>query len=392
MNDRNKEEIIAINKRNVQLKFIVGITGSGKATMANKIEQEFGMQHISTSILVREESKKDTILGKSIKDYIGKGGLIPTDIIISLLLKTIVNTQGSTFLISGFPRTLDQALFIEKEIQEISYILNFDVNEDVAIKKIKNKYKDMSDSAIELTINEYKVNTVPFINFYRRFGIVRDINADQNINIVYNSVKEALLPEIYCVLGKRYSGKSTISKLLEERMNFKHLCFNSFLARPEIKKRINDDEWVMNNFLNLLRQESNRKVLIENFPLTENQYKLFIKNGKPIKKVFVFNTEDHIASERMMQLSKESPNFVGCTKLKEDLDAWKISNPTSFLKKVPGLIKEFDLNNHLTLDFNEIVNQIKPKVLIFGGDACDKKNSLINHFIEKGFSLINVIF
>lgn len=392
MNVQNKEDINALKKRNVKLKFLVGLTGSGKATQAIKVQQEFGITHICTTDLVKEESQKNTTIGTTLKDHMSKGTLIPTEIIAYILLRKLVNTEGKTFLISGFPRTLDQALYIEKHLQEVNFILYFNLPENKAPQRIKEKYKNnIKDDAVEKRINEFKTNTIPMINFYRRFGVIRDINAEGNVNQVYRSVKESLLPEIYCIIGKRYSGKSTIAKALAERLGMNYICFEDFLKTPNIQKRASDDEYIIKNFLDLLREENSRRVIIEDFPRTENQYKLFIKNGKNISKVYKLNAEDYIVSERMMSLGKNHPNYVGCTKLKEELDAYQSYNVSMFLKNTPDLVKEFDVNNYFKLDYQELLNQIKPKVLLVGGPDSDIKQKLIDTFIqEKGYHLLNV--
>ena len=93
-----------------------------------------------------------------------------------------------------------------------------------------------------------------------------------------------------------------------------------------------------------------------------------------------------------MKLGKDHENYLGCSKLKEELDKYKTFNCKMFLNTVPGLIKEFDVNNYLHLDLEDVINQIKPKILMFGGDN-EMKNSLINHYIEKeNYALIDVSF
>jgi adenylate kinase len=393
MNTQNKEDILALKKRQVKLKFLVGVTGAGKSTHALKLQQEFDIIWISTSDIVKEESKKNNSVAKTLNDCISKGNLVPAEIILTLLLRKLVNTKGKIFIITGFPRTLDQAIYIEKNLQEICFFLNFSLPEDMVNKRILSRYQgNISEDTIEKIINEYKSFTLPMINFYRRFGIVRDINGKGEMNEVYRKIKENLIPEIYCINGKKYSGKSTISKAFEKRINMKHINFSEFLERPIIKKRINEDEYVIDHFIEYLKTINSRRVIIEDFPKTESQYKLFVKSGKEIKKVYILNTEDFIISERMMKLGKDHENYLGCSKLKEELDKYKTFNCKMFLNTVPGLIKEFDVNNYLHLDLEDVINQIKPKILMFGGDN-EMKNSLINHYIEKeNYALIDVSF
>ena len=95
--------------------------------------------------------------------------------------------------------------------------------------------KDDSDEKI---INErikiFKEESLPAINFYQKYGIVKDINSNFDVNTCYATVVENLLPEVYCVIGKRYSGKSSVCKFLEKRINGKVIDFNEFLKDKNI--------------------------------------------------------------------------------------------------------------------------------------------------------------
>ena len=63
---------------------------------------------------------------------------------------------------------------------------------------------------------------------------MKDINSNFDVNTCYATVVENLLPEVYCVIGKRYSGKSSVCKFLEKRINGKVIDFNEFLKDKNI--------------------------------------------------------------------------------------------------------------------------------------------------------------
>ncbi|MDL2278871.1 nucleoside monophosphate kinase, partial [Parabacteroides sp. OttesenSCG-928-G07] len=67
---------------------IFGAPGSGKGTQSERIIEEFGLDHISTGEVLREEIKNETDLGIIAKGYIERGQLVPDELIIDILAKT----------------------------------------------------------------------------------------------------------------------------------------------------------------------------------------------------------------------------------------------------------------------------------------------------------------
>ena len=172
--------------------------------------------------------------------FSSKGQLVPFDIITRILVKAILTKSGSNFLIDGFPRSLEQALYLDKHVKDMKIILNVFADDEILRKRLMNRAnllgrKDDSDEKI---INErikiFKEESLPAINFYQKYGIVKDINSNFDVNTCYATVVENLLPEVYCVIGKRYSGKSSVCKFLEKRINGKVIDFNEFLKDKNI--------------------------------------------------------------------------------------------------------------------------------------------------------------
>ena len=90
---------------------IFGAPGSGKGTQSDLLIKEYGLGHISTGDVLRQEIKKETELGKTAKQYIDKGQLIPDSLMIDILAK-VYDSFGTTHqgvIFDGFPRTIPQA-------------------------------------------------------------------------------------------------------------------------------------------------------------------------------------------------------------------------------------------------------------------------------------------
>ena len=76
--------VIEIRMKNI---VIFGAPGSGKGTQSDLMIEHYGLGHISTGDVLRNEIKNGTELGKTAQSYIDKGNLIPDELMISILAK-----------------------------------------------------------------------------------------------------------------------------------------------------------------------------------------------------------------------------------------------------------------------------------------------------------------
>ena len=85
------------------------------------------------------------------------------------------------------------------------------------------------EADIARKFNQFKELTEPVIELYSKFGKVRTIDTSGHVNQVYGETKSALLPEIYCFIGPKASGKTAVGTKLAEKTNMEVLNFHSFL-------------------------------------------------------------------------------------------------------------------------------------------------------------------
>jgi len=89
---------------------LFGPPGSGKGTQSEKVIEKYGLVHISTGDILREEVAAQTDLGKQAKEIMDKGELVSDKIVIGMIRKKLEENQGgSGFIFDGFPRTVNQA-------------------------------------------------------------------------------------------------------------------------------------------------------------------------------------------------------------------------------------------------------------------------------------------
>ena len=95
---------------------IFGAPGSGKGTQSDKLIDKYGLNHISTGDVLRNEIKNGTELGKTAKNYIDKGQLIPDELMVDILA-SVYDSFGKDHkgvIFDGFPRTIAQAEALKK--------------------------------------------------------------------------------------------------------------------------------------------------------------------------------------------------------------------------------------------------------------------------------------
>jgi len=291
---------------------------------------------------------------------------------------------------------LDQALYIERFIKEIKIIINFENSVETSIKreKILGK-KDLDEELFRRNFTQYKDSVIPIIDFYQKYGVIRTINSDLSENEIYGTLKENLFPEIYCLVGKKYSGKTEISKVLSERTGMKIIDFMEFLKEPLIAKKANDDEYVIKQFINKLREEEDKRVIIEDFPMKKEYYTIFVQNCKNFKKIFYLNADNNECSERMRRLGIHHKGYIGCSELNKLLTEFELKKDhLEFLKKKCGKnFVELNVNKTFTLVVEDLMALICPSILILKNDVSGNEiqNNLLNYFREKlNYQIIDV--
>src|SRR5690606_28302406 len=113
---------------------LFGPPGSGKGTQSAKLIQRYGLQHISTGDLLREETANGTPLGMEAKKFMDQGQLVPDAVVIGMIGSRLdAQTGSSGFIFDGFPRTSAQASALDDLLRqkntEIDLLLSLEVPE-----------------------------------------------------------------------------------------------------------------------------------------------------------------------------------------------------------------------------------------------------------------------
>ena len=336
----SKEDLLTLRSKNYQLIFNIGVPFSGKKTQCEKVSNEFKYSKLYMKEIIQSEINSNTTLGNEAKKYLDNNEPIKTEVLASILISKIIESSELSVMIEGFPNTLEDALYFEQNIIPITKIIVYNANEDECFNRVeesKNKEK-LSKEGFSKKYNEALKNIDEIKKFYSPFSIIHNIDANKSIAEVNSELKRHLYPIIYSIIGKRYSGKTELSKVLEEKMGMTLLNFNAFLREPEIKERVNETEYVINKFILKLRRMQDIRVLIEDFPKDKEQYIYFINNCRPLEKIFYLNADNSSCLERLKNIPVDDSNYISCSQLDSRLHEFgqKKDIPQDVIKKVEG--------------------------------------------------------
>ena len=205
---------------------IFGPPGSGKGTQAARIIQKYGLNYFATGNLIREESEKETELGKKFKEILndGRGRLVSDELVEQFIgekLKNLDLAKGVIF--DGYPRTINQANSLKNilgKIKPLVLILKVDtaaVIERILSRRIcencekvfENPAKmgitkcdacggklvqrtDDNADTISKRIDIYENETAPLIDFYQKEGKIIEINGNLTIEEVWEEIQQKL--------------------------------------------------------------------------------------------------------------------------------------------------------------------------------------------------------
>lgn len=113
---------------------IMGPPGSGKGTVSGRITKTFGLKHISSGDILRNNINAKTELGLLMKACIDQGQLLPDDVMARLILHDLRALGSESWLLDGFPRTILQA-----EALDDAYSVDTVVNLNVPFETIKKR-------------------------------------------------------------------------------------------------------------------------------------------------------------------------------------------------------------------------------------------------------------
>ncbi|HEX4605849.1 MAG TPA: adenylate kinase [Candidatus Angelobacter sp.] len=205
---------------------LLGAPGAGKGTQAKLIARHYGIPHISTGDILRENVARRTELGRKAKEVMERGELVSDDLVNGMVadrLKQADCEQG--FILDGFPRTVAQAEWLDQELAARGnrlppVVISVDVSYNQLLQrltgrrtcpvdgKIYNVYlqppksdgvcdvcgtplaqrKDDKEEVISERLKNYERQTLPLVEFYSQQGRLFHVNGELPVEQVMATI------------------------------------------------------------------------------------------------------------------------------------------------------------------------------------------------------------
>lgn len=212
---------------------ILGPQGSGKGTQSEMVAQKYNAEHFDTGKVLRQVSKMDTPLGREIYEIvIEKKELVPSRIlkeILHLRLNDLQREQNIVF--DGVPRNMEQAEYFEEALSEFGRKLDkvffIDISEKESVTRISKRWicskcrkilimgedikktddvcpkcggeiaqrADDTPEGVKKRLEIYRKETIPVLNFFKKEGLLIEINGEQPIEKVFEDIVKFLKKE-----------------------------------------------------------------------------------------------------------------------------------------------------------------------------------------------------
>lgn len=124
---------------------LLGAPGSGKGTQGAMLAKEFNIPAISTGDALRKEVAEQSEIGKLAKSYMDSGNLVPDQVVLDIVKNRVSQSDCQNgFILDGFPRNVSQAQMLDETLKtinkSISLALNFEVSDEIVIKRISGRF------------------------------------------------------------------------------------------------------------------------------------------------------------------------------------------------------------------------------------------------------------
>lgn len=208
---------------------LLGPPGAGKGTQAQLIAEKYGLVHVSSGDLFRENFKNETELGKLAQIFMKRGELVPDDVTIAMIRERLGRPDCEKgALLDGFPRTPAQAQALARMLKEfnaaVSIVPYIAVAEEILVERLGGRWTcrknghvfhakfnppartgvcdfdgselyqrdDDLPATVKNRIKVYQEQTAPLITYYRENGLLVEVDGTQPIDKVTTDLLQAI--------------------------------------------------------------------------------------------------------------------------------------------------------------------------------------------------------
>lgn len=208
---------------------MLGAPGAGKGTQAERICAEYSLPHISTGDIFRANIKGNTELGKEAKSYMDRGELVPDELTVRILKDRVSQDDcAKGYVLDGFPRTIPQAEALDEMLKSsgitADHAIDVEVPDENIIRRMGGRRScpscgriyhieyakpakegicdncgtalvirdDDRDETVRNRLSVYHEQTQPLIEYYKKSGILEEVDGTQSPDSVFEAVKKIL--------------------------------------------------------------------------------------------------------------------------------------------------------------------------------------------------------
>ena len=209
---------------------LFGAPGSGKGTQAKTLGEQLGLAHLSTGDMLRAAVAAGTPIGLKAKAIMAQGALVPDDVVIGIIAERIDQRDAAKgFILDGFPRTLTQAEALDRQLKargrRIDRVVDLRADDDALVRRVAGRFAcakcganyheqlnpprrpgvcdvcggtsftrraDDNAETARARLKAYHDQTAPLLPYYRRQGILAEVDGLQAIDQVTAAIKRVL--------------------------------------------------------------------------------------------------------------------------------------------------------------------------------------------------------
>ena len=208
---------------------LLGPPGSGKGTQGERLQEDLRLPYYATGDILRAAVRDETELGKTAKEYMDRGDLVPDEVIVGVIAERIDSSEAADgFILDGFPRTTPQAEALDAKLADLGRAVNavllIDVSDDEVVRRLGGRRTceenghvfhvefnppkqegvcdidasplivrdDDKPEVIRKRLATYHEKTEPLVDYYDSRSVLRRIDGEQAPDTVEAEIRRTL--------------------------------------------------------------------------------------------------------------------------------------------------------------------------------------------------------
>jgi adenylate kinase len=192
---------------------LLGPPGSGKGTQGERLQEDLRLPYYATGDILRAAVRDETELGRTAKQYMDRGDLVPDEVIVDVIAERVDSPEARDgFILDGFPRTMPQAEALDRKLEELGRavpaVLLIDVSDDEVMRRLGGRRTceenghvfhvefnppkqdgvcdldgsellvrdDDKPEVIRNRLEQYHAKTEPLVDYYNQRSVLRRID------------------------------------------------------------------------------------------------------------------------------------------------------------------------------------------------------------------------